>query len=66
MVVVVTGWVKVRDAAGNQTASIESEGTDLANLTSDQAEVIASISQELRQPMSSIIGYADLLLGELR
>jgi signal transduction histidine kinase len=34
------------------------------NLTNDQAEVIASISQELRQPMSSIIGYADLLLGE--
>lgn len=35
-----------------------------ASLTSEQAEVIASISQELRQPMSSIIGYADLLLGE--
>lgn len=34
------------------------------NLTNDQAEVAASISQELRQPMSSIIGYADLLLGE--
>jgi signal transduction histidine kinase len=33
-------------------------------LTNNQAEVIASISQELRQPMSSIIGYADLLLGE--
>lgn len=31
---------------------------------SDQPEVIASISQELRQPMSSIIGYTDLLLGE--
>jgi signal transduction histidine kinase len=31
---------------------------------SEQAEVIASISQELRQPMSSIIGYTDLLLGE--
>jgi signal transduction histidine kinase len=30
----------------------------------EQAEVIASISQELRQPMSSIVGYADLLLGE--
>jgi signal transduction histidine kinase len=29
-----------------------------------QAEVIASISQELRQPMSSIVGYTDLLLGE--
>lgn len=32
--------------------------------TSEQAEVIASISQELRQPMSSIVGYTDLLLGE--
>ena len=30
----------------------------------EQVEVIASISQELRQPMSSIIGYTDLLLGE--
>jgi signal transduction histidine kinase len=30
----------------------------------EQAEVIASISQELRQPMSSIAGYTDLLLGE--
>lgn len=32
--------------------------------TSEQAEIVASISQELRQPMSSIIGYTDLLLGE--
>ncbi len=31
---------------------------------SEQSAVIASISQELRQPMSSIIGYTDLLLGE--
>ncbi|GAB4548747.1 MAG: hypothetical protein Fur002_25680 [Anaerolineales bacterium] len=31
---------------------------------SEQAEVITSISQELRQPLSSIIGYTDLLLGE--
>jgi signal transduction histidine kinase len=30
----------------------------------EQTEIIASISQELRQPMSSIIGYTDLLLGE--
>lgn len=29
-----------------------------------QGEMIASISQELRQPMSSIVGYTDLLLGE--
>ena len=35
-------------------------GVDL----SEQAEVIASISQDLRQPLSSVIGYTDLLLGE--
>ena len=32
--------------------------------TTRQAEDIAAISQELRQPMSSIVGYTDLLLGE--
>ncbi|MFO7622832.1 MAG: ATP-binding protein [Anaerolineales bacterium] len=30
----------------------------------EKYEQIASISQDLRQPMSSIIGYTDLLLGE--
>ena len=35
-----------------------------APITTEQVEVIASISQELRQPMSSIVGYTDLLLGE--
>jgi signal transduction histidine kinase len=30
----------------------------------EQAEVIASMAQDLRQPMSSIVGYTDLLLGE--
>lgn len=30
----------------------------------EEAEVIVSISQELRQPLSSIVGYTDLLLGE--
>lgn len=30
----------------------------------EKAEVIASIAQELRQPLSSLIGYTDLLLGE--
>jgi len=39
------------------------KGTASAHF-SEQAEVIASISQELRQPMSSIVGYTDLLLGE--
>ena len=32
--------------------------------SNEQAEVVTSISQELRQPMSSIVGYTDLLLGE--
>jgi signal transduction histidine kinase len=31
---------------------------------SEENEVIASIVQELRQPMSSILGYTDLLIGE--
>ncbi|MEW5938240.1 MAG: ATP-binding protein [Chloroflexota bacterium] len=39
------------------------KGTKTAR-SSEQAEVVASISQELRQPMSSIVGYTDLLLGE--
>jgi len=43
---------------------LEFEKSPAGALTNNQAEVIASISQELRQPMSSIIGYADLLLGE--
>ena len=39
------------------------QGSSVAHST-EQAEVVASISQELRQPMSSIVGYTDLLLGE--
>lgn len=33
-------------------------------MPSEQSEVIASIAQELRQPMSSISGYTDLLISE--
>jgi signal transduction histidine kinase len=33
-------------------------------LSDDQVEVITSVAQDLRQPMSSIIGYTELLLGE--
>lgn len=36
----------------------------VAMKSTEQAEVIASVSQELRQPLSSIVGYTDLLLGE--
>jgi signal transduction histidine kinase len=43
---------------------LELEKNASAAITSEQVEVIASISQELRQPMSSIVGYTDLLMGE--
>ncbi len=43
---------------------LELEQRPTSPITSEQVEVIASISQELRQPMSSIVGYTDLLLGE--
>ena len=43
---------------------LELEKRSSGSMSSDQAEVITSISQELRQPMSSVIGYTDLLLGE--
>jgi signal transduction histidine kinase len=43
---------------------VETEKGTSATRSNEQAEVVASISQELRQPMSSIVGYTDLLLGE--
>jgi signal transduction histidine kinase len=43
---------------------LELEQRPAAPAITDQAEIIASISQELRQPMSSIVGYTDLLQGE--
>ncbi|MBL8061473.1 MAG: GAF domain-containing protein, partial [Anaerolineales bacterium] len=42
----------------------ELENGQISTKNTEQAEVIASISQELRQPLSSIVGYTDLLLGE--
>ncbi len=42
----------------------EAERGSTAAASHEQAEVVTSISQELRQPMSSIVGYTDLLLGE--
>ncbi len=35
-----------------------------SKISGDQVELIASIAQELRQPLSSVLGYTDLLLGE--
>ena len=50
-------------AEANMRAVAAEKGSSVARST-EQAEVVASISQELRQPMSSIVGYTDLLLGE--
>lgn len=43
---------------------LELEKGQITTKNTEQAEVVASISQELRQPLSSIVGYTDLLLGE--
>ncbi len=43
---------------------LELEKGQITTKNTEQAEVIASVSQELRQPLSSIVGYTDLLLGE--
>jgi signal transduction histidine kinase len=51
-------------AAEMKLIEYEQRPSGITGIPSDQAEVIASLSQELRQPMSSIVGYADLLLGE--
>jgi signal transduction histidine kinase len=50
-------------AEANMRIMEAEKGATTARST-EQAEVVASISQELRQPMSSIVGYTDLLLGE--
>jgi signal transduction histidine kinase len=46
------------------TKNLELDQRSAASITNEQVEVITSISQELRQPMSSIVGYTDLLLGD--
>jgi len=46
------------------TSTRDLEQRSAAAINNEQVEVITSISQELRQPMSSIVGYTDLLLGD--
>jgi signal transduction histidine kinase len=56
---------RMQNALAEANANImKLEQRPLPPITSEQVDVIASISQELRQPMSSIIGYTDLLMGE--
>src|SRR5271157_942026 len=50
--------------ANTKILELQKSNKAVLNRPNEQSEVIASISQELRQPMSSIVGYTDLLLGE--
>ncbi|RPJ51549.1 MAG: GAF domain-containing protein [Chloroflexi bacterium] len=52
------------DLADANMKLLKIEKGQAGTYSSEQAEVIASIAQELRQPMSSVVGYTDLLLGE--
>jgi len=52
------------DLAEANMKLVKLEKGQTSSYTTEQAEVIASIAQELRQPMSSVVGYTDLLLGE--
>lgn len=51
-------------ASNMKILELEQGKGQVSTKSTEQAEVIASISQELRQPLSSIVGYTDLLLGE--
>lgn len=55
----------VRLEAAQQTLmEIEGREGGHGKMPAEKAEVIASVAQELRQPLTSILGYTDLLLGE--
>ncbi len=52
------------ETAQNDFSGSESQQVQGKKITGNQVEVIASIAQELRQPLSSVLGYTDLLLSE--
>lgn len=52
------------ESANQVIRKLEEKMISGETLNSEQAEIIASIAQDLRQPMSSISGYTDLLISE--
>lgn len=50
--------------ANNRITELEKQIETGERTPDEEREMIASIYQELRQPLSSIVGYTDLLLGE--
>lgn len=49
---------------GDVPENLASTGASLSPEVHERLNMVTSIAQELRQPMSSIVGYTDLLLGE--
>lgn len=50
--------------APGMAASVPATTETLSPASHEQWNVLTSIAQEFRQPMSSLVGYTDLLLGE--
>ena len=51
--------------ANMQILTLERQISQPVRMINEEREVVASIAQELRQPMASVIGYTDLLMSEL-
>jgi len=52
------------EAALRAPQAAEQVAPQVLAISTHQVEVIASVAQELRQPLSSVVGYTELLLGE--
>jgi signal transduction histidine kinase len=50
--------------ANMQILTLEKQLSQPVRMINEEREVVASIAQELRQPMASVIGYTDLLMSE--
>jgi signal transduction histidine kinase len=57
-------FLKSALAEADQRVLELSEATSEEQLSKEQTATIVSIAQELRQPISSVMGYTDFLLGE--
>lgn len=56
--------VHARLEAAQQAIEETAQRQPDAHIPAEQVELVTSIAQELRQPLSSVMGYTDLLLGE--
>lgn len=56
--------VHTRLEAAQQAMAEAAAHAPEAKIPAEQVELVTSIAQELRQPLSSVMGYTDLLLGE--